>query len=304
MAAVGMRQHPDQDLTIIGKLRNSTSIGAAFGVTRADRRRPTLIEGMTGTGKTTLLKNMIMQDIERGDGVCVIDPLGVFADELLDYIPEKRINDVTYFNPADTDFPIGYNVLGGYGKAERDRAAASVLDVFSARWKLSLLNTTIHSILGNGIAALMEFPNATLLWLPRFLTDDEWRTRLVDRLENPTVRAFWKNVSGGRQKRDRRNDSTPVLTRVQELLKDRVMAHIFAQERKAVDIPRHLAERRILIVNLAKAKIGLDNASLLGAFIIADIANAAYARIDAAAAEERLAREHRQSPVFPTSDFY
>src|SRR5689334_7931805 len=91
MAAVGMRDDDlTDDLTIIGRLRNSTSIGAKFGLTRADRRRPTFIEGMTGTGKTTLLKNMIMQDIERGEGVCVIDPLGVFADELLDYIPVRQ----------------------------------------------------------------------------------------------------------------------------------------------------------------------------------------------------------------------
>src|SRR3954452_490344 len=131
MAAAGMR---DDDLTIIGRLRNSTSIGAAFGVTRADRRRPTLIEGMTGTGKTTLLKNMLVQDVTRGEGLCVIDPLGVFADELLDLIPASRLQDVTYFNPADAAFPIGYNVLGGYPPEERDRAASSVVAVFNAIW--------------------------------------------------------------------------------------------------------------------------------------------------------------------------
>src|SRR3954447_24214456 len=266
MAAAGMRQHPDQDLTIIGKLRNSTSIGAAFGLTRADRRRPTLIEGMTGTGKTTLMKNMIMQDIERGEGVCVIDPLGVFADELLEYIPQSRIQDVTYFNPADAVFPIGYNVLGGWKKEERDRAAASVVSVFNAIWSLSLQNPSIHSILGNGIAALMEFPNSTLLWLPRFLTDDDWRKEHTQRLTNPTVRAFWQNDFDQRPKRDRRSASEPVLNRVQELFRDPIMANIFGQERKAIDIPRHLAERRILIVNLAKAKIGSENASLLGAW--------------------------------------
>src|SRR3954454_23406837 len=190
MAAAGMR---DDDLTIIGKTKRSTFIGAEFGLTRADRRRPTLIEGMTSTGKTTLLKNMIMQDIERGEGVCVIDPLGVFADELLEYIPHSRLQDVTYFNPADVAFPIGYNVLGGWKKEERDRAASSVVSVFNAIWNLSLQNPSIHSILGNGIAALMEFPNATLLWLPRFLTDDEWRKEHTNRLTNPTVRTFWQN---------------------------------------------------------------------------------------------------------------
>src|SRR3954447_16957866 len=259
---------------------------------------------MTGTGKTTLLKNMLVQDIERGEGLCVIDPLGVFADELLDLIPAHRLQDVTYFNPADAAFPIGYNVLGGYGLAERDRAASSVVAVFNAIWNLSLQNPTIHSILGNGIAALMEFPNATLLWLPRFLTDDEWRKEHTKRLTNPTVRTFWQNDFDQRPKRDRRSASEPVLNRVQELFRDPIMANIFGQERKAIDIPRHLAERRILIVNLAKAKIGSENASLLGAFIIADIANAAYARIEAVASEERLAREQHAFPVVPTPDFY
>src|SRR4051812_17221208 len=211
MAAVGMRDH---DLTIIGRLRNSIALGDEFGLTRADRQRSTLIEGMTGTGKTTLVKNMIMQDIERGDGVCVIDPLGVFADELLDCIPPSRLQDVTYFNPADTEFPIGYNVLGGYTKEERDRAASSVVSVFSAVWNLSLQNPTIHAILGNGIAALMEFKNATLLWLPRFLTDDDWRESLCERISNPTVRTFWRDF-GRRPRRERRGDIQPVLNRVQ-----------------------------------------------------------------------------------------
>src|SRR3954467_1183020 len=247
---------------------------------------------MTGTGKTTLLKNMLVQDIARGEGLCVIDPLGVFADELLDLIPPHRLQDVTYFNPADAAFPIGYNVLGGYAVEERGRAASSVVSVFNAVWNLSLQNPTIHSILGNGIAALMESRNATLLWLPRFLTDDEWRSGLCEQLSNPTVRVFWQDF-GHRPKRERRGDIQPVLNRVQELFRDPIMAHIFGQERKAIDIPRHLAERRILIVNLAKAKIGTENANLLGTFIIADIANAAYARIDAVAAEERLAREYK-----------
>src|SRR3954470_11438155 len=107
MAAVGMR---DDDLTILGRTTRAGFTGGEFGVPRTDRRRPTLIEGMTGTGKTTLLKNMLVQDIAHGDGLCVIDPLGVFADELLDCIPSSRIKDTTYFNPADTAFPIGYNV--------------------------------------------------------------------------------------------------------------------------------------------------------------------------------------------------
>src|SRR3954453_11348381 len=300
MAAVGMR---DDDLTILGRATRAGFTGDVFGVTRADRRRPMLIEGMTGTGKTTLLKNMLVQDIERGEGLCVIDPLGVFADELLDLIPAHRLQDVTYFNPADTAFPIGYNVLGGYAPEERDRAASSVVAVFNAVWNLSLQNPTIHSILGNGIAALMESRNATLLWLPRFLTDDDWRRHLVEQIGNPTVRAFWQDFDR-RPKRERRGDIQPVLNRVQELFRDPIMANIFGQERKAIDIPRHLADRRILLVNLAKAKIGSENASLLGAFIIADIANAAYARIDAVAVEERLARDHKVSTVFPTHDFY
>src|SRR3954467_10263998 len=150
---------------------------------------------MTGTGKTTLLKNMLVQDIARGEGLCVIDPLGVFADELLDLIPPHRLQDVTYFNPADAAFPIGYNVLGGYAVEERGRAASSVVSVFNAVWNLSLQNPTIHSILGNGIAALMESKNATLLWLPRFLTDDEWRKGLVEGAANPPRPRFLQELA-------------------------------------------------------------------------------------------------------------
>ena len=230
---------------------------------------------------------MIIQDIERGEGVCLIDPLGTTAEKVIDYIPRWRTNDFRYFNVADTERPLGLNVLSG-GNPD---AITATISAFAALWGLSREQTPqLLSILGYALAALREVPNATLLHLPRLLTDDGYRERVLERVTDPGVRSYWLTDFGSRGARERREASSAVLNKVQELRRDAILRNIFGQEQNAIDPPFLMARRRILIVNLAASQIGKENARLIGAFLVSFFERAAAARMMAI---ERREREDR-----------
>lgn len=275
----------DDDLTIIGQRIGYGDYPAdLFGISRADRRRHLFVEGQTGSGKSTLLANMILQDIARGDGVCLIDPLGQTAELVLERIPPWHTNHVRVFDVADLSWPLGLNVLAGHGPDHRHRAVAAAVDAFASVWDLSLSRTPqLLDILGYGIAALMEIPDATLLHLPRFLTDDDYRERCLQRLTDRYVRDYWQSDFGTRGKRERREACSSVLNKLGELRRDPVMRNIFGQSRNAIDAPFMLQNRSIMIANLAIGEIGRENARLIGAFLISQFALAAAARAQAIA---------------------
>src|SRR5215210_3247521 len=171
----------DDDTTTIGRrIGYSDTPAEVFGISRADRRRHLYVQGKTGSGKSTLLVSMIAQDLARGEGVCLIDPLGHTAEAVLSYVPRWRSEQVRYLNVADLERPVGLNILAGHDPAYHHRATAAVVDVFAAVWDLSLARTPqLLDLLGYAVAALTEVPGATLLLLPRFLNDDGYRKRMV-----------------------------------------------------------------------------------------------------------------------------
>jgi DNA helicase HerA-like ATPase len=210
----------DEDLTIIGRrIAYSDTIAEAFGISRIDRRRHLYVQGKTGSGKSTLLTSMIAQDLARGDGVCLIDPLGHIAEQVLSYVPRSRTEQVRYLNVADLERPVGLNILAGHDAAHRHRAAAAVVDVFSSIWDLSLARTPqLLDVLGFAVAALTEVPGATLLLLPRFLTDKGYRVRMVETfVTDPAVRAYWRDDFGKRSPREQRETCGSVLNKANEL---------------------------------------------------------------------------------------
>ncbi len=166
-----LRSMNDSDCTFIGRrIGYSDSIAEIFGISRADRRRHLYVQGKTGSGKSTLLISMIAQDLARGEGVCLIDPLGHTAEAVLSYVPRWRTEQVRYLNVADLERPVGLNILSGHHQAHRHRATAAVVDVFASVWDLSLSRTPLLlDVLGYTVAALTEVPGATLLLIPRFL---------------------------------------------------------------------------------------------------------------------------------------
>ncbi|HPF95414.1 MAG TPA: type IV secretion system DNA-binding domain-containing protein, partial [bacterium] len=161
-----------------------------FGIKTDDRRRHIYIIGKTGMGKTTLQENFVLADIMAGHGCCYVDPHGDTAEKLLDYIPAHRINDVIYFNPADVDFPIGFNILETENDDQKHLIASGLMGVFKKIWP-DVWSPRMEYILINCIHALLDYPGATLLGINRLLVDKDYRARVITKIKDPIVKTFW-----------------------------------------------------------------------------------------------------------------
>src|SRR3990167_8784003 len=161
-----------------------------FGIKAKDRSRHIYVIGKTGMGKTTLLGNLALQDIQNGEGIAFIDPHGEEAEKMLNCIPEHRIKDVVYFAPHDLDNPISFNVMEDVGKDKRHLVSNGLLAAFEKIWP-DVWSARMEYILGNIILALLEYPDSTLLGVNRMLSDKEYRKKVVDNISDPTVKSFW-----------------------------------------------------------------------------------------------------------------
>ena len=272
----------DDDLTLIGVRGLGRDI--PFGIRRADRRQHLYALGKTGTGKSTLLERLILQDIEAGEGVAILDPHGDLAERLLDYIPRWRTDHVCYFNPADLEHPVGFNILAHHPPEHRHLAVSGVVAAFKAIWRDSW-GPRLEYLLANATAALMELPGTTLLHLPRLLADAGYRARVTTKLADPVVRRFWAEEFEGYSKSFRAEAIAPVQNKVGQFLLSPMVRNIFGQESSTFS-PRYVMDhRRILIANLAKGRIGDDKASLIGALLVSSLELAASARVDTAEAD-------------------
>ncbi|NCB21161.1 MAG: DUF87 domain-containing protein, partial [Clostridia bacterium] len=179
----------NKDITYFAKT-NFRNTNTVFGIKRKDRRQHMYILGKSGTGKSVLLHNLITQNIKNGEGVCVIDPHGELAEEILELIPENRIKDVIYFNPADPDFHIGFNVLQIDDPKLKHLVASGIMGIFTKIWA-NAWSSRMEYILNNAILALLDTPGTTLLGIPRLLVDKEYRQMIIGNLKDPIVKSFW-----------------------------------------------------------------------------------------------------------------
>src|SRR4051794_9408215 len=281
---VCLRAMNDDDLTILGEHhgygRNASRV---FGITRADRRQGLHLIGQSGTGKSALMLSMICQDIERGEGVTFIDPHGLNAEKLLDYIPPSRMADVCYFNVADTERPIGFNILqtDGLPPEKHHLAVSAVLAAFSGIWGLTPERAPrLLNILKYAVAALLETPGATLLSLEGLLTDEAYRLRVVTRHSNEAVRRYWLQTFDKKNDRFRAEAIDPVLTRVSDFGIVPLMQNIIGNPKSGFEPRSILDQRKILIANLDIGQIGEENAQLLGALLLTKFELAARGRSD------------------------
>jgi hypothetical protein len=257
-----------------------------FGIKTDDRRRHMYVIGKTGMGKTTLLENMVASDIRAGHGVCYIDPHGDTAEKMLDYIPSNRINDVVYFNPADLNFPVGFNILESMREEQKHLVASGLMGVFKKIWP-DVWSPRMEYILLNSTLALLDYPGATLLGLSRILVDKEYRKRVVAKIRNPIVKTFWVAEYESWSEKYATEAIAPVLNKVGQFLSASIIRNIVAQVKSTINPREIMDEGKILIVNLAKGKIGEDNMRLLGGMIITKIQLAAMERVDIRREEDR-----------------
>ncbi len=250
-----------------------------FGIKRDDRRRHMYILGKTGMGKSTFLQNMCIQDIYNGEGVCFIDPHGEAAEYIMDRVPSYRQNDVIYFDPSDTSFPIGFNMLEQQSGEERFLVASGMMAVFTKLWA-GMWSTRMEYILNNCILALLESPGNTLLGIPRMLTDKAFRNKIVAKISDPIVKNFWLVEFAGFNDRYKQEAIAPIQNKIGQFLSSNLIRNIVGQPKSGIDMRQIMDQKKILIINLSKGRLGEDSSSLLGGLLITKLQLAAMSRVN------------------------
>lgn len=276
---------PNGDITLFAKT-NYRGAMIPFGIKTDDRRRHMYVIGKTGMGKSTLLENMIIQDIRAGRGLAVVDPHGDLVEKVIKYVPSYRVNDIVYLNPADVDFPIAFNILESVDPTHRHLVASGLIAVFKKMW-IDSWGPRLEHILRNTILALIEYPGSTLLGVTRMLVDKVYRKKVVDHLSDPIVKAFWRDEFASFNEKFRSEAVSPIQNKIGQFLSSSIIRNIVGQPKSTIDMREIMDSGKILLLNLAKGRIGEDNAGLLGAMMITKIQLAAMSRIDIPEAERR-----------------
>jgi len=255
-----------------------------FGIKTDDRRRHIYVVGKTGMGKTELLKNMVIQDIRNGNGVGFVDPHGEASEELLKFVPKERVEDVVYVNPADVDNPIAFNIMEDVEPEYRHLIAGGLMGVFKKIWP-DVWSSRMEYILNNAILALLEVPGSTLLGVNRLLSDPDWRAEIVDKVKDPVVKAFWTKEFARYSQRYEVEATAAIQNKIGQFISSPLIRNIIGQEKSTIDIRKIMDEKKILIMNLSKGRIGEDSSRLLGALLVTKLQLAAMSRVDIAERE-------------------
>ena len=250
-----------------------------FGISQTDQRQHIYLIGKTGSGKTTLLRNLIIQHFVHGHGVGLIDPHGDLAEELLHHVPPRRADHLVYFNPGDLEFPPSLNVLANVRSDDRHLVASGVISAFKGIWRDSW-GPRLEYILYNAVSALLDCQDATLLGVNRMLTDERYRSRVVQQVKDPFVRSFWAEEYAGYDPRFQREAIAPIQNKIGQFLLNPVIRNILGQVKNKLSIPFVMAQERLLIANLSKGHLGEDKANLLGSLLATQFQLAAMARVD------------------------
>ncbi len=250
-----------------------------FGIKAKDRTRHVYVIGKTGMGKSTLLENMAVQDIQNGEGMCFIDPHGKTADLLLEYVPKHRIRDVIYIAPFDTDFPISFNVLESVDPTKRHLVVSGLMSTFKKIW-VDAWSARMEYILTNTLLALLEAPNTTLLGVNRMLSDKAYRNEIVSHITDPSVRSFWVKEFANYTERMAAEAVPSIQNKVGQFTANPLIRNMIGQPVSSFDFREAMDQRKIMIINLSKGKIGDENMKLLGGLLVTKIYLAAMSRAD------------------------
>ena len=273
-----MFQEPDKSISFFART-NFRQQGTLFGIRQADRRAHMYVIGQTGTGKSTLLETLILQDLEASRGLALLDPHGDLVEKIMRELPENRAQGTIYFNVADTAHPLGFNPLEPVPPAKRPLAASGLVEVFKKIWADSW-GPRLEHILRNALLALLDQPEATLADVLRLLDDPGFRKRAAERVANAPVRRFWLREYESYPARFRAEAIVPIQNKVGAFLSNPILRGIVTQPKSTFDLRRVMDEGQPLLVNLAKGRIGEDAASLLGALLVSRIGLAALSRVD------------------------
>ncbi|MEA3296076.1 MAG: type IV secretion system DNA-binding domain-containing protein, partial [Patescibacteria group bacterium] len=258
---------------------NFRNIRRKFGIKPDDRRRHIYAVGKTGMGKTAMLQNMAVQDIQQGKGMAFIDPHGEASEELLSFVPQSRIKDVVYFNPSDLDFPIAFNIMEKVSAEKRHLIASGLMGVFKKIWP-DVWSARMEYILNNAILALLEYPGSTLLGVNKMLSDVEYREQVVDKITDPVIKAFWTQEFAKYTQRYETEATAAIQNKIGQFVSSPLIRNIVGQVNSTINMREAMDKQKILILNLSKGRIGEDASNLLGALLITRIQLAAMSRVE------------------------
>ncbi|MBS1683980.1 MAG: type IV secretion system DNA-binding domain-containing protein [Bacteroidetes bacterium] len=262
------------DITYFAKtdFRNE---GKTFGIWQKDRLLHTYLVGKTGTGKSTMIKTMFMQDVLAGRGACILDPHSDLVESIYQSIPAHRKGDVIYFDIPNPELTLRYNPFKKVSYEKRSLVASSILDVFKKLWS-DAWGVKLEHILRYSILTLLDQPSATLADIPKLLLDKTFRRNCIANVENPSVNLFWDREFPYYT----RFDLLPVLNKFGGMLAHSVIKRVLVENTDEVYLRKAMDERKIILVNLSKGHVGEDVAHLLGALFISSINSAAFSRVD------------------------
>ena len=273
-----MLRKKDDQITIFAET-NFRDKRNKFGIKQDDRRRHMYVIGKTGMGKTTLMEQLVISDIKSGNGFCIVDPHGEFADKMLNYIPSDRVNDVVYFNPGDADWPIAFNVMENVNPEYKHLISAGLVGVFKKIWADSW-GPRLEYVLRNTILALLDYQGSTLLGTMRMLTDQKFRNKVIKQVKDPVVKAFWVEEFSKYPDKFASEAIAPIQNKIGQFLSISLIRNIVGQPKSTIDVRDVMDNKKILILNLSKGKIGEDASALFGAMMVTHLQLAAMSRID------------------------
>lgn len=249
-----------------------------FGIKHDDRRKHLYIVGKTGTGKSTTIANMAINDMRNGEGLAVIDPHGDLSDILLDFIPSHRINDVAYLDPSDFAHPFRLNPLEVKNPSYKELVASGIVSIFYKLYYFSW-GPRLEYILRNAILTLLSVPNATFLDVPELLTNDAYRAKIIEKLTDRVLKNFWINEFGKMSAQMRTEATSPILNKVGQFLSSQTIRNIVGSPQSTIDLEDMMNQGKIVIVNLSQGKLGEDSSALLGAMVITKLQLASMNRV-------------------------
>lgn len=250
-----------------------------FGIKAIDRLKHLYVIGKTGMGKSTLLENMAVQDIQSGNGLAFIDPHGGTAEKLLEYVPAERLKDVLYFAPFDMEYPVSFNIMEDVGAEKRHLVVNGLMSVFEKIWE-DAWSARMAYILQNTLLALLEYPGATLLAVNRMYTDKEFRNKVVENVTDISVKSFWVDEYAKYTDKYAQEATPAIQNKIGQFAGNPLIRNIIGQPKSSFDIRKIMDEKKILIVNLSKGRVGDGNARLLGSMLVTKIYLAAMSRAD------------------------
>lgn len=257
-----------------------------FGIRREDRNRHLYIIGKTGMGKSKLIQLLVISDIYHNKGLCLIDPHGDLARDIIKYVPKERISDVIYFNPLDGEYPVGFNPLQCYSPEEKHQVVNGFIAIFKKLFAANWTNRLEH-MLRFTVLALVEVEDSTVVDIVRILTDIEFRQQTVKKIQSPVVKNFWTHEFASWNEKFDNEAIIPIINIVGQFISNDYIRNVVAQKKSAFDFYKAMNEGKIVIINIAKGILGEDNAALLGSMIITKIQEATMARVNIPENERR-----------------